>query len=91
MIEKKFRCLTHVLSKVEEGLDIVNEMDNPSAVAEDIENYFLEIKKQAVNQLFKPIAEVDGHVIYWNDDLQRHFDGIIQGMEIYIIQLKAFV
>ena len=85
--KKKFRCLTRVLSKVEEGLDVVNEMDNPP---EGAENYFLEIKKQAVDYLFKPIAEVNGHVIYWSDELQAHFDGIIQTMKNYIIQLNAF-
>ena len=85
--KKKFRCLTLVLSKVEEGLDVVNEMDNPP---EDAEDYFLEIKKQAVDYLFKPIAELNGHVIYWSDELQAHFDGIIQTMKNYIIQLNAF-
>ena len=84
--KNKFHCLTRVLSKVEEGLTLINEMDNPP---EDAENYFMEIKKQATDYLFKHVAEVNGVVTFWSSDLQRHFDGLFQALETYINQLKA--
>ena len=85
--KNKFHCLTRILSKVEEGLTLINEMDNPP---KDAENYFMEIKKQATDYLFKHVAEVNGVVTFWSSDLQQHFDELFQELETYINQLKAF-